>query len=212
MRSPLARLRTVRALPRIAGVLAALVFPFGTTVGTAAAPVGTAGADVNAGAALAQANGCAGCHGAAYGGGIGPKLVGIEHRRSAAAIAAAIAKPTAPMPTFPFTAAQIADIVAYLSTLDGSALRPTATLHFTGPQTALLTVRFMHPPPNPVVALPSMGMSDGTMTGAPVTLAPASDRRVWRGTVRFSMSGAWTIDVAYGTHHITVPVNVGGSP
>src|SRR5580692_11368675 len=43
-----------------------------------AAPV--AAADANAGAALVQANGCAGCHGATLRGGIGPNLAGIEAR------------------------------------------------------------------------------------------------------------------------------------
>jgi len=171
-----------------------------------------AGADVNAGATLVQANGCAGCHGAAFGGGIGPKLAGIEHRRSFAAIAAAIADPKAPMPKFPFNATQIADIVAYLSSLDGSTVRPVATVHFIAPETATLTVRFAGPPPNSVSALPSMGMSDRTMEGKRMALRPSGDRHIWRGTVHFSMSGAWTIDVAYGGKHLTVPVNVTDSP
>ena len=35
---------------------------------------------INAGAALAQANGCAGCHGSTWHGGIGPALYGAERR------------------------------------------------------------------------------------------------------------------------------------
>ena len=174
--------------------------------------VPAAAADVNAGAKLVQANGCAGCHGAAFGGGIGPKLVGIEHHRSAAVIAAAIFNPKAPMPKFPFTAPQVADIVAYLSALDGSTARPVATVHFTAPEIAVLTVRFAGTPPTAVTALPSMGMSNSTMEDKPVTLIPSANRHVWRGTVHFSMGGAWTIDVVYGGKHLTVPVNVADSP
>ena len=81
--------------------------------GSVPTPVTTG--DANRGANIAQANGCAGCHGAAWRGGLGPALYGIEHRLSFAAIADHIKNPTAPMPNFGFTQAQIADIVTYLS-------------------------------------------------------------------------------------------------
>ena len=68
------------------------------------APAATSGGDANNGAKLVQANGCAGCHGAGLnGGGIGPSLVGIEHRLSLDSIAAFIANPKPPMPNFGFT-------------------------------------------------------------------------------------------------------------
>lgn len=167
-------------------------------------------ADANAGAALVQANGCAGCHGAALRGGIGPSLVGIEARSSAARIAAAIARPVAPMPTFPFSSTQIADIVAYLSSLD-SATRPSATLRFIKPLAAVLTARFPGVPPRHVSAVPAMQMGDGEMQGSAVALHPSAGGHVWQGTLVFDMSGAWKIDVTYDRHHLAVPVNVAGS-
>lgn len=167
-------------------------------------------ADANAGAALVQANGCAGCHGASLRGGIGPNLVGIEARLSAARIAGAIAQPVAPMPKFPFTTTQIADIVAYLSALD-SGTRPNATLRFTKPLSAVLTVRFPGRPPTYVTAVPAMQMGDGAMQGSAVKLHPSADPHVWHATLVFEMSGAWKIDVTYDGHHLAVPVNVAGS-
>jgi hypothetical protein len=169
-----------------------------------------AGADSNAGAALVQANGCAGCHGATLRGGIGPNLVGIETRLAPARIAAAIAQPVAPMPKFPFSARQIADIVAYLSSLD-SVTRPSATLRFTQSLSAVLTVRFPGKPPAHVTAVPAMQMGDGGMQATAVALHPADGGRVWQGTIVFTMSGAWEIDITYDGRHLAVPVNVTGS-
>lgn len=177
----------------------------------AAAPVGAA--DVNAGARLVQANGCAGCHGPTLRGRIGPSLVGIEHRRSGARISAAIANPTAPMPKFPFSTAQIADIVAYLASLDGAGQAPVAALQFTsGKMAGVLSVRFSGTSPTEVTALPVMQMGASTMKGAIVVLHPSANRRLWTGTVAFSMSGPWTVDVVYDGRHLTVPVDVPGSP
>jgi hypothetical protein len=177
--------------------------------GVAAAPA-VAG-DANAGAALVGANGCAGCHGATLHGGIGPNLVGIEARLSAARIAAAIEQPVAPMPKFPFSPAQVSDIVAYLSALD-SGTRPSATLRFTKPLAALLTVRFPGSPPAHVKAVPAMQMGDGAMAGSGITLHPTAGGHVWQGTLVFDMGGAWNVDVTYDGHHLTVPVNVAGTP
>ena len=174
----------------------------------AATPAGAA--DANAGAALVQANGCTGCHGATLHGGIGPSLVGIKSRLSAARIAAAIAQPVAPMPKFPLDTMQIADIVAYLSELD-SGTRPSASLRFTKPLSAVLTVRVPGAPPARVTAVPAMQMGDGEMDASTVTLRPSAGGHVWQGTLVFTMSGAWKIDVTYDGHHLTVPVNVAGS-
>jgi mono/diheme cytochrome c family protein len=180
------------------------------TVSTAVGPA--AGADVNAGATLVQVNGCAGCHGATLHGGIGPSLVGIEHRRATARIAAAIATPTAPMPTLPFSATQIGDILAYLSSLDGGHA-PVATVAFAQPATsAVLSVRFPGSPPTRVTAHPVMQMGSSAMDGTRVTLHPTNDPNLWRATIAFSMSGPWTIDVVYDGRHLSVPANVPGSP
>jgi cytochrome c551/c552 len=171
------------------------------------------GADVNAGAALVQANGCGGCHGATLRGGIGPSLVGIEHRRSAERIAAAITTPTAPMPTFPFSTAQIADIVTYLSSLDGGGASPVATVTFARPaSSAVLSVRFLGSPPAHVTARPLMRMGGSSMAGALAALHPTSNPHLWRATVIFPMTGPWTIDVDYDGRHLSVPANVPGSP
>jgi len=172
------------------------------------------GGDLNLGARLVASNGCAGCHGAALQGtGVGPKLYGIEHRRTVAQLTHAIDTPTAPMPKNNFSAAQTASIVAYLVSLDGaSGAAPVATLT---PQNSLLestlTVRFPGVPPKAVTAKFSMQMGAISMGGAKVVLKPTSDAHVWRGVVRFSMSGAWTIEVHYDGKTLTVPANVSGA-
>jgi hypothetical protein len=146
-------------------------------------------------------------------GGIGPNLVGIEHRRSPARIAAAIATPTAPMPTFPFRATQIADIVAYLSSLDGGGAGPVATITFGRPaSSAILSVRFSGSPPTHVTARPVMQMGGSSMEGTVAALEPTNDPHLWRATIIFSMSGPWTIDVNYDGRHLSVPANVPGAP
>ncbi len=179
----------------------------------AALPAAAAG-DPAAGAALVQSNGCAGCHGANFQGATGPKLYGIEHQLSASQIADAIANPQAPMPKFPLDAAQIADVVAYLSSLDGGrgGAGPVATLDPARPSSrATLTVRFPGTAPHSVTAQPSMQMGGSTMRAAKVTLKPTPDPHVWRGQVSFSMGGPWTVDVIYDGKHLTLPVNVAGS-
>lgn len=175
------------------------------------ASIASANADA-AGAKLVQSSGCAGCHGAVFQGGIGPKLSGIEHRMTPAQIVAAIENPKAPMPKFPFSDAQVQDIVAYLSSLDGGGGSPVATLDPATPgKSATLFVRFPGTPPRHVTATPAMLMGGRNMSAATVTLRPASDPHVWRGTVTFSMGGPWTIEVTYDGKHLTLPVNVAGS-
>jgi len=174
----------------------------------------SAAGDPAAGALLVQSNGCTGCHGANFQGATGPKLYGIEHQLSAAQIADAIANPQAPMPKFPLDAAQIADVVAYLSSLDGGrgGAGPVATLEPAKPSShATLTVRFPGTAPRSVTAQPAMQMGGSSMSAAKVTLRPTSDPHVWQGKVSFSMGGPWTIDVTYDGKHLTVPVNVAGS-
>jgi hypothetical protein len=56
-----------------------------------------------------------------------------------------------------------------------------------------------------------MQMGAGSMSGAKVALAPTSDPHVWKGLVRFSMGGPWTVDILYDDKKMSVPLNVAGS-
>ena len=102
-----------------------------------ATDVGSAGAaEVAMGEQLARSSGCAGCHGANFGGGAGPSLVGLAGSEvtladgstlvaDTAYLTRAIAQPSADlvadynlkMPANTLTDAEIADIVAYIETL-----------------------------------------------------------------------------------------------
>jgi mono/diheme cytochrome c family protein len=178
------------------------------------APSPSNAADGAAGGKIVQTNGCTGCHGASFEGGVGPKLAGIEHRRTPAEITAAIVNPKAPMPRYPLTGAQVADVVAYLSALDGGAAmsHPVATLTPAKPgDRAVLSVRFPGTPPKRVTALASMRMGGSSMHGGLVTLrATKSDPHVFEGPLEFSMGGAWTVDITYDGKHMTLPVNASG--
>lgn len=173
-----------------------------------------AAADANDGAKLVQANGCAGCHGANLkGGGIGPALYGIEHKLSNDQIADFIAHPRPPMPNFGFSQAQIGDIVAYLTTLDGGATsdRPVVTFDPAVPvDVATMTIRFPGTPPKDVTVLPVMQMGKSTMQTRPVHLTQSTtDPHVFSGRVVFSMGGPWTVQVQYDGNTMTVPLSVG---
>ncbi|MFN2449991.1 MAG: c-type cytochrome [Candidatus Baltobacteraceae bacterium] len=178
----------------------------------ASAPPATSG-DANNGAKLVQANGCAGCHGAALrGGSVGPALFGIEHKLSSPHIADFIAHPRAPMPNFGFSAQQIGDIVAYLSNLDGGAAQgPVVTFDPTTPTDhATITVRFPGTPPAAVSVVPTMHMGSAAMAARAVPLTQsASDPHVFTGPVVFSMSGPWTVRIEYDGKTLDVPLNVG---
>jgi mono/diheme cytochrome c family protein len=170
--------------------------------------------DANNGAKLVQANGCAGCHGAGLkGGGIGPALFGIEHKLSSDQIAGFIAHPRPPMPNFGFTPAQIGDIVAYLSNLDGGASGDAPVVTFdpaTPTDVATISVRFPGTPPKDVSVLPSMHMGQMSMQTRVVHLTQsATDPHVFTGKIVFSMGGPWTIDVQYDGQTMDVPLNVG---
>lgn len=171
------------------------------------------GADVNNGAKLVQANGCAGCHGAnLMGGSIGPKLYGIEHRLSSAQITDFIVHPRSPMPNFGFTQQQVNDIVAYLSGLDGgaNATQPVVTLSPNPPvDVATITVRFPGTPPKNVTVLPVMQMGTSAMQTRVVQLTPSTDPQVFTGRVVFSMGGPWTLKLQYDGKTMDVPVTVG---
>jgi mono/diheme cytochrome c family protein len=179
---------------------------------TAAAPA-PAG-NVNAGAQLVQANGCAGCHGANFmGGSIGPKLYGIEHRLNAAQIADFIVHPRPPMPNFGFSQQQVTDIVAYLSSLDGgtNSTQPIVTFNPTPPvDVATITVRFPGTPPKSVSVLPIMQMGASTMQTRVVQLQESgTDPHIFTGRIVFSMGGPWTVRLQYDGQTLDVPINVG---
>jgi mono/diheme cytochrome c family protein len=173
-----------------------------------------ASGDANNGAKLVQANGCAGCHGAGMrGGGIGPALFGIEHRLTSAQIADYIVHPRAPMPNFGFTAAQVDDIVAYLTTLDGGVNNTLPVVTFDPAQPvdiATITVTFPGTPPTKVAVLPVMQMGTGTMQTRMVTLTQsATNPHVFSGRIVFSMGGPWTVRIQYDNQTMVVPLNVG---
>lgn len=177
---------------------------------SSAAPTG----DANAGAQLVQANGCTGCHGATFRGALGPALYGIEHRLTPAEIAVHIKQPTAPMPNFGFTDAQIDDIAAYLSQLDGGAAGqsvPVVAFDPAVPTTqATIRVTFSGTPPKNVSAFPIMQMGNTSMHTEPITLSPSSnDPHVFVGTIRFSMGGPWIVRIDYDGKSLTEPVTVG---
>lgn len=179
------------------------------------APAATAAAgDAYEGAKLVQAYGCAGCHGAnLMGGGIGPKLYGIEHRLTQAQISDFIVDPRAPMPNFGFSSDQVNDIVAYLSSLDGgpNATQPVVTFDPAAPiDEATISVRFPGTPPASVRVLPIMQMASTSMKTRDVQLQQsAGDPHVFTGKVVFSMGGPWTVQVQYDGRVLDVPLNVG---
>ncbi|HZT12460.1 MAG TPA: cytochrome c [Candidatus Baltobacteraceae bacterium] len=182
--------------------------------GSSPSPTPAPAADADEGAKLVQANGCEGCHGAGlHGGTVGPPLVGIEHQLNADQIADKIEHPKAPMPNFGFSAAQVADLVAYLSGLDGGSqgTRPVVTFDPAVPtDIATISVRFPGTPPKSVRVLPIMQMGSSTMQTREVDLVPSkSDPHVFTGRVVFSMGGPWTVRLQYDGKTMNVPLNVG---
>ncbi|GAC1394209.1 MAG: hypothetical protein NVSMB31_14370 [Vulcanimicrobiaceae bacterium] len=166
--------------------------------------------DPQAGEKLVQKNGCTGCHGAKFQGGIGPKLVGIERLLSAAQITDFIKHPRSVMPDFGFSDSQIADIVAYLSTLDGGVAGvPVVTVEPATPREhATLMVRFVAVPKS-VMARVSMQM--GTVSHLKESaLHPTTDPHVWQGELDFTMAGAWTLTLIYDGKTLDVPLTVVG--
>jgi mono/diheme cytochrome c family protein len=165
----------------------------------------------NNGAVLVQNSGCMGCHGATFQGGVGPKLFGIEHTRSFAQMRESIKSPRAPMPDFGFSETQIADIVAYLSNLDGGSAGDVPTISFdpaSPADHATITVRFPNGHPQQVTARATMQMGTGSHH-VDVELHQTDDPHVWQGVVHFSMGGPWVIHIVYGDKHADVPLNVG---
>ena len=174
--------------------------------------VSAASSGANTGAQLVAQNGCEGCHGATFQGGIGPALVGIEHRLSPGQIIDFIVHPRAPMPNFGFTGTQVSDIVAYLTNLDGGAAgaQPTITLDPENPTNhATILVRFPGTPPSAATASAIMKMGR-TSHRDTVALHPTANPKVWSAPLQFSMEGPWTIEIQYGTKVIDRAIQVGG--
>ncbi len=182
-------------------------------VGVKVVPANVAGtvADANLGAKLVAQSGCEGCHGANFQGGVGPKLYGIEHRLTPTQIADFIRHPRAPMPDFGFTGAQISEIVAYLSGLDGGAAGDRPTITFEPAKPATSTTIIVHFPTPPREATATAIMQMGRSKHNVVTqLKPTNDPHVWTGKLEFSMAGPWTIQIEYDGTTIEKPIEVGG--
>lgn len=176
---------------------------------------GTSGiqpSQANLGAQLVAQNGCTGCHGANFEGGVGPQLFGIEHHLAPSQISGFIKNPRAPMPNFGFSDVQIDSIVAYLSSLDGGSggTGTTITLDPANPtDSATILVRFSGNPPAAATASAIMHMGQSTHRDT-IDLHPTSDPHVWSGVLHFSMAGPWTIEVRYGQTTIDRPIMIGG--
>ncbi|TAM58554.1 c-type cytochrome [bacterium] len=171
-----------------------------------------ANGDASAGAKIAQSSGCEGCHGAGFSGGIGPKLVGIEKRLTPDQIGAAIEHPKPPMPDFGFSRAQVADLVAFLSGLDGGTGKPVVKIVPPEPSDeATVLATFSGTPPADVAVQAYMEMGTSGHGSAWVPLKKTDDPRVLAAKVHFSMGGPWIVKVRYsGGQEIDVPVMAQG--
>ncbi len=171
-------------------------------------------AQIAMGEHLVAANGCSGCHGATFGGGVGPALFGIEHRLAPTQIADFIAHPRAPMPNFGFTKPQVAAIVAYLSSLDGGrgGMMPILTTKpIPGHDAVIVTVRFPMTVPKSASIVTSMSMGGGAMHGSTTALHQTSDPHVWTARIHFDMAGPWTLRLNYDGKHLTRTIEIGDS-
>ncbi|HVA36129.1 MAG TPA: c-type cytochrome [Candidatus Dormibacteraeota bacterium] len=200
------RLRNVIALAAAAAALSAL-----TLAHARAAADPYASGNATEGAHLVQSSGCEGCHGAGFTGGIGPKLVGIEKRLSADQIAQKILHPKAPMPSFGFTDRQAADLVAYLSGLDGGTGKPVVKIDPPEPtDAATVRVTFAGTPPTGAQVQAFMQMGKSSHGTGWVPLRKTADPHVLSAKVKFSMGGPWTLKVRYDGHEMDVPITVDG--
>jgi|SRR5579872_4559694 len=179
---------------------------------TRAATTSYIGGDAGAGAKLVQSSGCEGCHGAGFTGGVGPKLVGIEKKLTPDQIAAAIRNPKPPMPNFGFDDKQLADLVAYLSGLDGGTGKPVVKILPVEPTSdATVLVTFTGTPPTDAQVQATMQMGKMSHGTGWVPLTKTDDPHVLAAKVHFTMGGPWTVEVRYANGRvIDVPVTVNG--
>ena len=170
------------------------------------------GGDANGGAKIVQSSGCTGCHGARLAGAAGfPSLVGIERRKSIDQIANAIVAPRPPMPTVDLTRAQVADVVAYLVSLDGANGRPVVTFSPARPAgSTVVSVKFPGTPPADAAVKATMQMGSMSHGTGWIPLRRVSEPHTVSAKVPFSMGGPWTITVRYDGHVDDVPLDVGG--
>jgi hypothetical protein len=117
------------------------------------------------------------------------------------------------MPNFGFSDAQIGDIVAYLTALDGGInnTMPVVTFSPASPaDQATIMVTFPGTAPANVSVLPVMHMGTGTHHTNLVQLQPApNDPHTFTGRIAFSMGGPWIVQIEYDGHELDVPLNVG---
>ncbi len=168
--------------------------------------------DATSGAKLVQSSGCEGCHGAAlHGSSMAPNLVGIEKRMSVAQITKAIEDPKSPMPRFGFSEKQVADVVAYISGLDGGSGKPIVRLNPANPaQEATVNVTFPDSPPRDAQVEATMQMGSMSHGTGWLPLRKTSDPHTLATKVHFSMGGPWMIHVKYAGKVMAVPISVGG--
>lgn len=167
--------------------------------------------NATAGAKLVQVSGCEGCHGAGLRGSTAPSLVGIEKRMSPAQIAKAIQDPEPPMPRFGLSEKQVANVVAYLSGLDGGNGKPIVRLVPANPtQEATVNVTFPGTPPSVAQVEAMMQMGSMSHGSGWLPLHKTSDPHTLATKVHFSMGGPWMIRVQYGGKVMAVPITVGG--
>jgi mono/diheme cytochrome c family protein len=173
-----------------------------------------ASGSVNRGAAIVARSSCMGCHGANFAGGsLGPKLYGIERVRSTAQIAAAIASPRPPMPREQFSDADVADIVAYISALDGglddSGIR-VAISPAVPSMRATVTVTFLKGLPKVATVQALMHMSTFTHGTNEIPMVADASASALRADLSFSMAGPWVVVVRYDGEERDVPIFVSG--
>lgn len=170
-----------------------------------------ASGNATGGAKLVQASGCEGCHGAGLRGSTAPSLVGIEKRMSPAQIAKAIQDPKPPMPRFGLSDMQVANVVAYLSGLDGGKGNPIVRLVPANPtQEATVNVTFHGTPPPGAQVEAMMQMGSMSHGSGWLPLHRTSDPHTLATKVHFSMGGPWMIRVRYGGKVMVMPITVGG--
>jgi mono/diheme cytochrome c family protein len=201
------RLQDALTMTIAASALAALSLGYAH----AAADTNAAG-DASEGAKLVQSSGCEGCHGAGFAGGPCPKLIGIEKRLTADQIAEKIKSPKAPMPNFGFNAAQLANLVAYLSALDGGTGAPVVKVVPPRPTSeATVLVTFTGTPPTEAQVQADMQMGTSSHGTGWLPLQATADPHTLAAKVHFTMGGPWTVRVRYpGGKEIDIPLNVEG--
>jgi hypothetical protein len=172
-----------------------------------------AGGSASSGAHLVQDHARSSCHGVGLAGvaGNGPRLVGIEHRLSPAQIAGAVEHPKAPMPDMGFTHAQVLDVVAYLSRLDGGNGVPVVTVvPSKNSSDALVSVTFPGAPPPGAQVQGTMEMGGSSMGTGWQPLQKTADPHTLRTKLNFSMAGSWMVRLRYGNpaHELDRPVDI----